>query len=239
MHTLACVVHGFLVSAIGHCNALHADCVTRGVHHDEHVFQSAVFLAHQETGSAAVVAVLQHCGRAGFDAEFVFDADAMHIIARAQGAVLVHQKFRHHEQADAFDAFRRAADARQHQVHDVVGHVVFTVGDVDFGTEHFVSAVGLRLGARTHQRQIGTGLRFGQVHGACPFAADQFVQVRGFQIVAACGQQSFNGAVCQQRTQRKTQARRIQHFHASRAYGFGQTLAAAIDRVLQTLPAAF
>ena len=71
----------------------------------------------------------------------------MHIVACAQRTVFVDHEFGYDKQADAFDAFGRTAHTCEHQVHDVLGHVVFTIGDVDFGTEHFVSAIGLRLGA--------------------------------------------------------------------------------------------
>ena len=53
----------------------------------------------------------------------------------------------HHEQADALHALGRAGHARQHQVDDVLGHVVLAVGDEDLGAEDLVGAVGLRLGA--------------------------------------------------------------------------------------------
>ena len=47
----------------------------------------------------------------------------------------VEQEFRHDEQRDPLDAGRRADDARQHQVHDVLRHVVLAVGDEDLGAE--------------------------------------------------------------------------------------------------------
>ncbi len=125
-----------------------------------------------------------------------------------------------------------------HQVHDVLGHVVLTVGDVDLGAEHLVGAVGLRLGAAAHHRQVGTRLRFGQVHGAGPLATDELFQVGGFQLIAASGEQRFNGAVGEQRTQRKAHVGRVQHFAAGRAYGLGQALTAEVGRVLQALPSA-
>ena len=69
------------------------------------------------------------------------------------------------------------ADARQHEVDDVLGHVVLAVGDEDLGAEDPVAAVGLRLGARAHQREVAAGLRLGQVHRAGPFARDHARQV--------------------------------------------------------------
>ena len=190
LHTVFGKLHGLLVGTLGNRNALHAHAKTRRVHHDEHVFQATVFLTDQVahgTGSGAVyifrrraVAKLQHSRRAGFDAHFVLDADAMHIIARSQRAIFVHHEFRHHKQADALHTLRRTDHARQHQVDDILGHVVLAPGDENFGTEHFVAAVSLRLCAGAHRCQIAASLRLGQVHGACPFAADQVFQVNSF-----------------------------------------------------------
>ena len=151
-----------------------------------------------------MVAVLQDRGRAGFDPHFVFDADAVHVVARAQRTICVDQKFGHDKQADALDAFGRASHPCQHQMDDVLGHVVLTPGDVDLGAKHFVAAVRLRLGTGSHCRKVRAGLRLGQVHGAGPLATDQFFQVNGFELVRAGSQQRLNGAVSQQRAQGKT-----------------------------------
>ena len=146
--------HGFLVSAVGNRNTLHAHGKAGGIHHDEHVFEAAIFFADQVADSAAVVAELQHGGRAGLDAELVLDAHAMHVVARAQAVVVIDQKLGNYKQRDTLDAFGRARHTGQHQVNDVPGHVVFAVGDVDFGTKHFVGAIFLRLGAAAHGGQV-------------------------------------------------------------------------------------
>ena len=71
----------------------------------------------------------------------------MHIIARTQGAIFVDHHFGHHKQADALHTLGCTRDPRQHQMDDVVGHVVLAVGDVNLGTKHLVSAIGLGLSA--------------------------------------------------------------------------------------------
>ena len=78
----------------------------------------------------------------------------MHIVARAQRAVALDKKLGHHKQADAFDAFGCAHHAGQHQVHDVLGHVVLTIGDVNLGAEDFERAIGLGFGACAHGSQV-------------------------------------------------------------------------------------
>ena len=67
------VRHCLLVGALGDRDALHADRVARRVHHDEHVLEAAVLLAHQVADRAAMVAELQHRGRARLDAQLVLD----------------------------------------------------------------------------------------------------------------------------------------------------------------------
>jgi hypothetical protein len=101
----------------------------------------------------------------------------MDIVARAQRAVRVDQELGYDEQRDALDAFRRVRGAGQHQMDGVLGHVVITPGDEDLLTENPVM-IAVGHGAGPHRRQVGAGLRFGQVHGAGPFAADHLRQVQ-------------------------------------------------------------
>jgi hypothetical protein len=234
LHAVTRVLDSLLVSAFGQRDALHAHAETRGVHHDEHVFQAAVFLANQRGSSTAVVAELQHRGRAGLDAQLVLDADAVHIVARA---------VRHHlwaqEQADALHALGRPCHARKHQVDDVVRHVVFAVGDEDLGAEKLEGAIRLRLCARAHGGQVRASLRLSQVHRARPRAFDHLGNEDRLLFVVAGGQQRLDGAVCQQRAQRKAEVGAVDHFAASSTNQLGQTLTAEFHRVLQALPATF
>ncbi len=68
---------------------------------------------------------------------------------RSPGVALgVGQELRHDEQRDALGALRRVRQARQHEVDDVLGHVVLAAGDEDLGA-------GDRIGAR---RPVGSAL---------------------------------------------------------------------------------
>ncbi|MCY1327944.1 hypothetical protein D9M69_134920 [compost metagenome] len=186
-----------------------------------------------------MVAELQHRGRAGLDAELVFDRHAVHVVALAQAAVGVDQVLGHDEQRDALDALGRVGRAGQHQMDDVFRHVVLAVGDEDLGAEDLVGAVALRLGAGAHRGQVRARLRLGQVHGAGPLAADQPGQEGGLLFVRAGGQQRFDGAVGQQRAQRERQVGAVQHFDAGGGDQLGQALAAEVLRMQHALPAAF
>ncbi len=186
-----------------------------------------------------VVAVLQHGRGRGLDPHLVLDAHAVHIVARAQRSILVDQELGHHEQADALDALGRPGHAGQHQMDDVLGHVVLAIGDEDLGAEDLVAAIGLRIGLGAHQGQVGAGLGLGQVHGAGPLAGHQLLEIGGLELIASGRQQGLDGAVGQQRAQRKAQVGAVEHFHAGRANRLGQALASKILRMLQALPAAF
>ena len=131
------------------------------------------------------------------------------------------------------------ADARQHQVDDVLGHVVLAVGDEDLRAEDPVAAVGLRLGAGAHQRQVGAGLRLGQVHRAGPLAGRPSSAGRAPCCSGdAGGEQRLDRAVGQQRAQREAHVGAVEHLDAGGADRLGQALAAEVGRMLQPLPAA-
>ena len=150
LYALTGVADGCLVRTLGNRNALHAHAITRGIHHDEHVFQTAIFFPNQITHCATVITELQHGGGAGFDAHFVFDADAMHVVTRTQRTIAVHQEFGNHEQADAFHARRSALHPCQHQVNDVFGYVMLTPRNENLRAEDFVRAITLGFGAAAH-----------------------------------------------------------------------------------------
>ncbi len=151
LHALLRKGDGLLIGAFGDRDALHADGKPRRVHHDEHVLEAAVLLAHQVADRAAVIAELQHRGRTRLDTELVLDRHAMHIVARAQGTVVVHKELRHDEKRDPFHAFGRIGRARQHEMDDVLRHIVLAPGDEDLRAEEAVATVALRLGAGAHE----------------------------------------------------------------------------------------
>ena len=138
------------------------------------------------------------------DAELVLEAGADHVVARAERAVLVDEILGHQEQRDAARAGRRIGQAGQHQMDDVVGHLVVAVGDEDLGAEDAIGAVGLLHGARLERAEVGAGVRLGQVHGAGPLARHHLRQVGRLQLVAALRLERVDGAEGQQRAQGRT-----------------------------------
>ena len=114
------------------------------------MYQAAVLLADQPTtGSGAVhvarrraVAELQHRGRARLDAHLVLDADAQTSLRAPRLPSALTFELGHDEQRMPFTPSGASVSAREHQMDDVLGHVVLAVGDEDLGAEDLEAAVG-------------------------------------------------------------------------------------------------
>jgi hypothetical protein len=154
-------------------------------------------------------------------------------------AVRVRQELRHQEQRDALRAFRCVRQARQHQVDDVLRHVVLAGRDEDLRAGDLVGAVGLRLGLRAQQAQVGAAVGFGQAHGAGPFARDQLRQVLALLFVGAVFLQALVGAVRQARVHGPGLVGRVQHLVEGVVQSHRQALAAVFRIAGQRRPAAF
>ena len=186
------VERGVLIGDFRLREALHADAEPRLVHHREHGVEPAVLLAHQPAGGAVVI---HHAGRIAVDAHLLLDRAAGDAVAFAERAVVLDRELRHHEQRDALGAGGRAFDARQHEVHDVLGEIVLAGGDENLGAGDLVAAVGLlhRLGAQ--QAEVGAAMRLGQIHGAGPFAAHHLGQIFRLQLGRGVLEQRGDGAL--------------------------------------------
>ena len=164
--------------------ALDGDAEARAVHHHEHRGKAAMLLADQPALGAVVV---EDGGRVAVDAHLVLDRAADDAVALAGRAVGVRQELRHDEQRNALDARRRALDAGEHEMDDVVGEVVLAGGDEDLLPGDGVGAVRLRDGLRLDEPEIGAAMRLGQVHRAGPLAGRHLRQVARLQVVVARG----------------------------------------------------
>ena len=223
LQTFFGVSAGILVGNFGQAKALHTHAQTRCVHHHEHGLQTFVRFTHQPAGRAVEV---NHRSGVRVNAHFVFQRTARYWIARAERAVCVWQEFRYDEQGNAFGAFWRFRQASQHEVDDVVRHVVFTAGDEDFGAGDGVGAVGVRNRFGAQNAEVSTAVRFGQTHRAGPFAGHEFWQVRGFQFVRAVCVQAFVRAVAQAWVHGPRQVGGVQCFVQRIVHGDRQSLTA-------------
>src|SRR3546814_12472629 len=60
----------------------------------------------------------------------------------------------------------------QYKMHDIFSHIVLTVSDEDFLTRKPVRTIVLPDRQGSDLRQVGAGLRFGQIHGSRPAALE-------------------------------------------------------------------
>ena len=163
---------------------------------------------------------------------------ADHVVARAQRAVLVDEILGHQEQRDAARAGRRIGQARQHQMHDVVGHLVVAVGDENLGAEDAIGAVGLLHGLGLERAQVGARMRLGQVHGAGPFAGHHLGQIGLLELVAALRLDRIDGAERQQRTQAEREVGRVPDLAGGGGDDLRQVLPAPLLGCRERAPAA-
>ena len=86
LHPVAGIIARLLVGALGDRHALHPDQQALAVHHREHAFETAVFLADAPADRPLVLAVGHDAGRRGMDAELFLDAAAARRSLRSPGA---------------------------------------------------------------------------------------------------------------------------------------------------------
>ncbi len=172
-----------LVGDLADGDALHAHAQPRGIHHAEHAFHAGAgrpFLARlqglglwpQPPGDGVVE--VQHTGRLALDAHLVLDAAGIHPVSGAHRAVFAYQEFGHHEEIHrgkvVMDLAVFVGDLGDHHVDDIAGQVLVAAGNENLCAAHAIGPVRLFDGAGLHQAQVGAAARFGQAHGAGPFA---------------------------------------------------------------------
>ncbi len=175
-----------LIGDLGLAETLDADAETRSVHHDEHRGEALVLLAHEPALRAIVI---EHASGVAVDAHLVLDRTADHAVALADRAVVADEELGHDEQRDALAAVGCAGGLRQHEVDDVLRHVVFAGRDEDLGPGDRIAAVGLRFGLGPDHPQIRPAMRFGQVHRTGPFVGDHLGKIFLLLLLAALGEQ--------------------------------------------------
>ena len=139
------VGQGLLIGAVGDADAFEADPEPGLVHHRKHAEHAAIFLADQVADRAALVAHRHGAGRGSMHAELVLDAAWIDVVARAERAVGIDQELRNRKQRNALGAGGRIGQSCQHEMHDVIGHVVIAIGDEDFCALDAIAAVGRAL----------------------------------------------------------------------------------------------
>jgi hypothetical protein len=136
------------------------------------------------------------------------------------------EELRHDEERDALDALGPAGDFRQHEMDDVLGHVVVARGDEDLLTRDAVGAVVLRFGLGAHQAEIGAAMGLGQVHGAGPVAGHHLGKPLGFLFVGAVRDDRRGRAVGQALVHGEGLVGGREHLAHRRVHQVGQALSA-------------
>ena len=214
---------GGLIGGLGLGDPLQAHPDAGLVHHHEHQAQALVLLAHQPADG---LLVLDDAGGVAVDAHLLFQAGAEDGVARPRLALGVGDELGHDEQADAPRARRRALNAGQHQVDDVVGHVVLAAGDPDLLARDAIGAVGLRDRLGAQQAKIGAAMGLGQVHRPAPFAGGELGQVEVLLRLGAPGMDRRIGPVRQPRIHGERHVGRGRHLREGQVDHMGHALAA-------------
>ena len=171
------------------------------------------------------------------DAHLVLDRMRAHVVALAERAVGIEQEFRHQEQRHAARSGGRVGQPRQHEMHDVVGHVVLAIGDEDLLPGEAIAAVAGALGLGAQRADVGAGLRLGHLHGAGPFAGDELRQIGALQFFAAVRGERVDRRHGQHRPDAEGHRGRIPHLEAGDVERLRQILAAPIRRRGKSVPA--
>ncbi|MPM13169.1 hypothetical protein SDC9_59524 [bioreactor metagenome] len=229
------VEHRILIGGLGHGIALQADAETGLVHHREHCAHALVQVAEQPAGRAVIV---HHAGRVAVDAHLLLDLADRDRVARAERAVVVDQELRHNEERDPLGALAAAGRLGQHQMDDVLGHVVIARRDEDLLAGDLVGTVVLRLGLGAHHAQIGAAMRLGQVHRAGPLAGHHLRQVFRLLLGGAMGVDRRIGAVRQALIHVEGHVGRDEHLAHGAVQHIGHALAAILRIAVERGPAA-
>ena len=140
---------------------------------------------------------IHHAGRGAFEAHFLFHGGTAEGIACAGITIGIRQEFRHQEQADAFRPFGCARQTGQHQMNDVVGVIVFALGNEDLGAGNGIAAIGLRFRLGLHQAHVAAGMGLGQTHGTGPLGCPHLRQIQLLEFVGGMRFDGTDGAMGQ------------------------------------------
>ena len=122
--------------------------------------------------------VVHDAGRVAVDAHLVLDRAAGDAVALARASrPAPTRNFGTTKSEMPLVPCRRALDAGEHEVDDVLGEVVLAGRDEDLGAGDGIGAVAVRHGLGLEEAEIGAAMRLGEVHGAGPGALDHLRQV--------------------------------------------------------------
>ncbi len=139
----------------------------------EHLPDAVVHVPDQGADRGMICAEGQLTRRGDLQPHLVLDVGRVDAVALPQRAVLVDQVLGYQEHGQALGAWAGAFGPGQHEVEDVLGHVVLAAGDEPLDALDVPGTVRLpdRLGpAGAH---VGSGVGLGEHHGGGPPAVDR------------------------------------------------------------------
>ena len=221
LQPLARIGQGLQVAGVAQGGGAQADADPGLVHHREHGGQAPVLGADEVADGARAPArregTLTEDG-GGVDraaeAHLVVDPGQHHVVALADRTVLGHQELRHQEQGDPLGADRGAGGAGEHEVHDVLAHLVVPAGDPHLAPEEPVGAVGLRLGPGGDVGQVGACLRLREGHRAEEPAGGHGLHEPADQLRGRVDREEVGIGQGEQRVARRTDVGRVEPRHA-------------------------
>ena len=123
-------------------------------------------------GQPAVGTESQLTGRGDLQAHLVLDVGDLDAVAFAQRAVLVHAELGHEEHRQALGPRAGAVGPGEHEVEDVLCHVVFCAGDEALDTFDVPGPVRLLDRPGAPGAHVRAGVRLGQHHRGAPLPLD-------------------------------------------------------------------
>src|ERR1700761_6889621 len=109
--------------------------------------------------------------------KLVLDTRRTGSVGRAKRTVVRDVALGDKKQRDSPASRWRIWQPREHEMDDVVRHIVIAPGDEDLLSGDGVTALTVRLDPCPQRAEIGTGLRLGQIHRAGPLTGDQLGQI--------------------------------------------------------------
>ena len=137
----------------------------------EHVGQPAIFLPHQITHGAALLAEIKSSRRLSTATHLVKQAGKGDFIALAQRAVVINQELGHDKQGYSLDATGGTFDSRQHQVNNVLVQLMVAAGNPYLIAADTVGPVVCRFSSGGQVSQAGSRSRLTHGHSAGKAAA--------------------------------------------------------------------
>ena len=169
LNAVTSIGFGLLIGAFRNGKTLQADRKTGVIHHAKHDVDSLIFLTDKIANGTIGFTILHNRGWRSLDAKFFLNRQTAKIIRLGEIAIIISKEFRHDKHRNTLDAIRRIGCACQHQMNDILGHIMLAIGDIDFlARNQIMIPIGNR--AAFDASKVGAGLRFGQIHRSGPAA---------------------------------------------------------------------